>query len=48
MPWVTVSPFVPKRGWTPLSTLMPGMMPSFLSSSTMGVPHVAVSKSVSS
>ena len=41
MPCVHVSPSVPKSGCTPLSTLMPGMMPCFFITSTNGVPSAA-------
>ena len=45
---VVVSPSVSGRGTTPLSTLMPGMMPLLFRMSANGVPSAAGWKSVSS
>lgn len=41
LPWVVHSPSEPIRSTTPLSTLIPGMMFFFFSSSTKGVPSSA-------
>lgn len=40
-PWVVHSPSEPNKSTTPVSTLMPGMIPRFFKMSTNGVPSAA-------
>ena len=47
-PCVDVSPSVPSIGWSPVSTLMPGIIPCLFKTSTNGSPEREDWKSVSS